>query len=140
MRFGSFLNTTIEEIKSKRYNIWLGISLGNKSFTKELIKDYLEWSLNFTKEDVLVVIGDRLYAINLEVLDGYSKLAALRKALKKGDEKEREIKEILAEIPEDKARLIKVVRFKHVTASKYQDYRTELLFSEKSFFIPSICY
>jgi hypothetical protein len=32
---------TPEEITSKAHNIWLGISLGNKYFTKENIEKYL---------------------------------------------------------------------------------------------------
>lgn len=130
MKIVEYLNTTKEEAESKKFNIWLGISLGNKQFSKESIKEYIAWALKYTKEDVLVVIPDRLYAINLEVMDGYSKLAAFRKALKKGDEKEIEIKDILLQLSEEDSKLIKVVRFRHVAASKYHDYRVELLFNE----------
>jgi len=127
MKIVTYLNTNKEEVKSKKFNIWIGISLGNKLFTKESIKKYIEWALKYTKEDVLVVIGDRLQAINFEVLDGYSKIRALKTALRDGDKKEKEIKEILLELSIDEAKKVKVVRFRHVTASKYHDYRLEIL-------------
>ena len=130
MRVTQYLNTTKEEVESRKFNIWIGISIGNKKFTKEAVRQYIEWGLDCTKEDILVVIGDKLHALNLEVIDGYSKLAAIRRALKIGKEKENEINEILAELPKEKAKLVKVVRFAHVTGSKYHEYRLEVLREE----------
>ncbi len=130
MKILTYLNTNKNEVESKKYNIWVGISLGNRFFTRENIKKYLEWALEYTKNDVLVVIGDRLQAINFEVLDKHTKIRALKNALKKGDEKEKEIREILSGFPREKRDLVKVVRFKHVTASKYHDYRLEVLHNE----------
>ena len=69
------LGGTKEDIESNKYNIWVGISLGNKSFTKELIKEYIEYALKFTREDVLIVIPDRLHAVNIEIRDRKSKLS-----------------------------------------------------------------
>jgi len=125
-----YLNTSKEEVESKKYNIWIGISLGNKYFTKENIKQYILWALENTKEDVLIVIGDGLHAINLEVLDGYSRINSIKKAIRMGDKKEEEIKSIIQELPIEKSKLVKVVRFQHVTASKYHEYRLEVLLDE----------
>jgi len=130
MKILTYLNTNKDEVESKKYNIWIGISLGNRFFTKENIKKYIEWALEHTKDDVLVVIGDSLQAINFEVLDGYPKIRALENALRKGDEKEKEIKAILSEFSRAKRDLVKIVRFRHVTASKYHDYRLEVLHNE----------
>ena len=126
----NYLNTTKEEVESKKYNVWIGISLGNKLFTSENIKEYILWALDNTKEDVLVVIGDGLHAINLEVLDGLQRIAAVRKAIRIGDKKQEEIDSILKELPNEKAKLVKVVRFQHVTASKYHEYRLGILLEE----------
>jgi hypothetical protein len=41
MRIESYLDITPEEITSRAHNIWLGISLGNKYFTKENIEKYI---------------------------------------------------------------------------------------------------
>ena len=130
IKIKQYLNTNEKEVESKKYNIWIGISLGNKYFNKENIKQYVLWALGNTKEDVLIVIADRIHAINLEVMDKYSKLGAFRRALRLGDEKEGEIKEIIKSLPEEKQKLIKVAKWKEVTTSKYHDYRVEVLFEE----------
>lgn len=130
MKIVTYLNTNKEEVESKKFNIWIGISLGNKYFNKENIKEYIKWALEYTKEEVLVVIGDSLQAINLEVLDGYKKLRAIKKAIEIGDSKEKEVKEIINHLPKNKSKFVKVVRFRHVASSKYHDYRLEVLRSE----------
>jgi len=130
MKIKNYLNTTQKEVNSKKFSIWIGISLGNKFFTKENIREYILWALEKTKDDILVVIGDNLHSINLEILDGYNKVSALRKAIEIGDKKEKEINEIILELPPDKAKLIKIVRFAHVTSSKYHALRLEILRNE----------
>lgn len=127
MKIGECLGTTKEEVESKKFNIWIGISLGNKYFTKENIEKYILWALEHTKEDVLIVIADRLYAIKLEFLDNYNKLRAFRVASRYGDDKEREINEILTKIPKEKMKLVKVARFKDIINTKYYECRLELL-------------
>ena len=79
MRIEQYVNTTKDEVESKKHNIWIGVSLGNKYFTKENIRKYIEWALQHTKDSVLVLIGDDIYAINIEVLAGRSKAGALKR-------------------------------------------------------------
>lgn len=127
MKIVKILGTSKEEIESKKFNVWIGISLGNKYFTEENIKEYLIWALENTKEDVLVIIGDRLYAIKLEALDKYNKLRAFKVAARLGDKKEKEIMNVIKKFPEEKRKLIKIARFKGILNTKYYEYRLELL-------------
>jgi len=130
MRIEKYLGTTKEEVESKKFNICIGVSLGNKYFTKENIRKYILWALEHTKEDILVLIPDRIHAINIEALQDYNKLRAFKVAIRKGDEKEAEVKEIIAELPDEKQSLIKIARWREVTSSKYHDYRIELVSEE----------
>ncbi|MBI2624332.1 tRNA-dependent cyclodipeptide synthase [Candidatus Parcubacteria bacterium] len=130
MRIAKYLNTTKEEVESKKFNIWIGVSLGNRYFTKENIEKYIRWALEHTKEDVAVVIPDRLHAINLEVLKGRSKLSAFRKAFQMGDAKAKEVAGIIATLPENQREHVHIARWSAVTDTKYTDYRTEILFEE----------
>lgn len=130
MKIEKYIGTTSKEVESKKYNIWIGISLRNKYFTKENIEKYILWALNNTKEDILIIIADRIEAINIEVLDKYTKLRAFRTALRKGDAKEKEIKEIISKLSEEKQRAIKIIRWREVNNTKYHDYRIEVLFEE----------
>lgn len=114
MRIEKYLNTDANEVSRNTFNIWLGISLGNKYFTQSHIKAYIQWALQYTKERVLVVIGDALHAPNLEVLDNKTPEAALRKVLKVGDQKFAEVSEILSELPNDQRGRVNVVRWKDI--------------------------
>jgi tRNA-dependent cyclodipeptide synthase len=130
MEIKKYLGATKEDIDSKKFNIWIGISLGNKYFTKENIKKYIFWALEHTKEDVLIMIDDRLYAIKLESLDKYNKFRSFKVASRYGDAKEKEIREIISTLSEEERKKIKIVRFKDVISTKYYEYRLELLQKE----------
>jgi tRNA-dependent cyclodipeptide synthase len=127
MRIENCLGTTIEDVTSKKFNIWIGISLGNKYFTRENIREYILWALDNTKDDVLVVIADSLYEIKLEVLDKYSKLRAFKVASRLGDIKAKEIEEAISSLSDEKRKLIKIVRFGEVLNTKHYDDSLELI-------------
>jgi len=121
MKIKTFLNTNKKEIKSKKFNIFLGISLGNKYFSKGNIKDYILWALENTKEDVLVVIADEIHAINYKVLNNYPDERALEVALRKGDEVASSIQKIINSLSKEKQGLVKIVKWKDVRNKYYHD-------------------
>jgi predicted acetyltransferase len=53
-----------EELNSKLFNIFIGISLGNKFLNKEIAEKYLRFCLEKTKEKVLVLIADEIDCVN----------------------------------------------------------------------------
>lgn len=124
MRIEKYLNTDANEVANKSFNIWIGISLGNKYFTQDHIKAYVEWALQYTKERVLVVIGDSLHAVNLEVLDNKTPAAAMRKVLNMGDIKYAEAQDIFSELPTDQQDKISVVRWRDILDA--YDYQGKL--------------
>lgn len=65
-----------DEVYNRRYNIGIGISLGNKWFSLENIMLLVEWSLKYTKEYVVVYVADSIHAINIEVRQHKSKEAS----------------------------------------------------------------
>ncbi|MBT3282620.1 tRNA-dependent cyclodipeptide synthase [bacterium] len=127
MRIKQYVNTTKDEVESKKHNIWIGVSLGNKYFTKENIRKYIEWALQHTKDGVLVLIADDIYAINIEILDGRSKARALKRAYRLADEKQKKIEEILSTLPKDEASKVTIARWKDVSKTKYHEHRLEVV-------------
>lgn len=115
MEIKTYLNTTQEEVENKSFNIWVGISLGNKFFIKENIKEYILWAQKNTKDNVLVVVADAIQAYNFEVLDKISFAQAQRKAARLGDVKFNEVKEILSQLPKEQQQLVNVVRWSETT-------------------------
>ncbi|MFW5853237.1 MAG: tRNA-dependent cyclodipeptide synthase [Patescibacteria group bacterium] len=88
---------TSKALKQKEYNIAIGISLGNKWFTPENIFDLTLWSLDNTKDFVVVYVADLIHAINIEVRDGVSIVKAEKKAKKMGKKMMEDVKQILSE-------------------------------------------
>lgn len=115
MRIETYLNTTREEVAARWHNVWIGISLGNRYFSKQNIAAYIRWALQHTREGVLVVVADAIHAINLEVFDGMAPEAALKKALRLGDAKFAEVQEVVRDLPEREQ--VAVVRWKDVLGS-----------------------
>ncbi len=107
----SFLNCNEQDIKSKKFNIFIGISLGNKYFSTENTRKYILWALENTKDTILVLIADKIHALNYEIFNDYTRERALQVALRKGEEIERLIQKLVHSLPKDKQPLIKICRW-----------------------------
>lgn len=130
MKIGQCINATQNDISSKKFNYWIGISLGNKYFSKENIQKYIEWTLLNTKESVLVVIADWIYSINVQVLDKRNEQPALRKAMKLGDTKLAEVTEIINQLSPEQAAKVKITQWKDIESSTNHQNRVKILFEE----------
>ena len=119
MRIASFLNVTEDELVAKKFNIFIGISLGKKYFSKDNIQTYIEWALENTKEKVAVLIPDKIHAINYEVKNEYSPERAATHARQKGDEIERTIVEIIHELKIPTSKL-EIVRWEQIENESYR--------------------
>ncbi len=82
------------ELYSKRYNIGVGVSLGNKWFTTENTVGLIQWSLLHTRERVIVYVADSIHAINVEVRSRISSEKALSLAKSAGLEHLRGVKQL----------------------------------------------
>jgi len=109
----------------------MGISLNNKWFTRENLKEYILWGLEHTKEKFGVEIADTLQAINYRISSKYTKQAAIRKGLREGDKFVEIINEILKELPKDKRKKVDVIRWEDI--KKDELYKTSLPIFQKEF-------
>jgi len=107
----TIIGATDEEIENKKFNIFIPISLGNKWFTKEKIKQYIFWALKHSKYDVIIIIADKLHQINLEVKDHYNSERAKRKAERISSKIEIEIKEIIEGFDKNEQEKIAILRW-----------------------------
>lgn len=131
MRIANWINTTREEVEARRHHVWLGISLGNRYFSAEHVGGYIAWALAHTKERVLVVIGDALQAINIEILDSRTPHHAMKRALKLGNERHAEISALVAGLPEAERARVRVAHFEEVTLAP--TYRQNLAAIEEAY-------
>ncbi len=77
---------TREELENKKYNIGIGISLGNKWFTPQNIVELVRWSLNYSKNKVVVYVADSIHSINEEVRGRMSTKRAMMRSTRMGAE------------------------------------------------------
>ena len=68
----TYLGVSETDIATKKCNIWIGVSLGNKSFTPHVIYEYVTWGLQHTKERVLVLLVDTIHRSNYKILSSKS--------------------------------------------------------------------
>ena len=118
------------DLESKKYNISIGISLGNKWFTTSNIIELIQWTLRYTREYVIVCTADEIHAINLEVRNRKSRARSLEQAQKMGGEiikncKE-EIERTFSQTDKDK---IRYATWKDVLNNVYRK-KVEYLYSE----------
>lgn len=78
-----YYNVTQEEIDKKLFNIFVGISLGNKLLTSELAKHYVKWAHSHTKDDALILIADEIDIVNWQVFRDMNEKEAREKVRQK---------------------------------------------------------
>ena len=131
MRIASWINTTREEVEARRHHVWLGISLGNRYFSAAHVGGYVGWALAHTRERVLIVIGDALQAINIEILDSRTPHHALKRAMKLGDARHAEVSALVATLPDADRRRVRVAHFAEVAEA--ETYRQNLAAVEEAY-------
>lgn len=133
VRVESYLQTTQSETEAKKYNIYIGISLGNRYFTKQHVRAYIYWALAHTKEDVAILIADEIHAINLHALKNYSAEKALHSALQAGNEIANMVQTIINGLPGSDKSLVQIVHWSDI--KKQKDYQERLAIIQREFVI-----
>ena len=114
MKISAYLNTTKEEVFAKKFNIFIGISLGNKDFSDETIREYLQWSFQNTKKEILILIPDKIHAINYEVKNRYSNERAMKVAIREGEKVRERVENILKELDLFEKPFVKIISWKDI--------------------------
>jgi tRNA-dependent cyclodipeptide synthase len=132
MKIENCYNCNTKDIESKKFNIVIGISLGNKWFSKENLTEYIKWALENTKKGVLILIADSNHAINYEVFRDYDKDKALNTALNEGRKKEKIIKRIIHNLPKETHSMINIAKWDDVRKSEYYISKIKIIRKEFS--------
>lgn len=117
MRITKYLNTTEAEIVAKKFNILIGISLGNKYFTPAHIKAYLAWAIEQTGK-VAILIPDKIHAVNYQVKNNYSQERAATVARRNGDV----MRDALIELAQESSApvgMVNILRWEEIEDEKY---------------------
>lgn len=127
----------VHELEARSYNIGVGISLGNKWFTTQNIVDLVKWSLQYTREIVVVYVADSIHAINLEVRNRISSGRAMTRSTRMGSEIIQSVREqIEKSISQDDLKKIVYVTWNEIIDAKYERkmaFLIRLFFSSENF-------
>ncbi len=119
MEVGKTINVAEEDIKKKKFNIFIPLSLGNKWFVRENIASYIEWGLEYSKSDVLIVVADKLHQINVEVKDHYKPEKAKRKVDRIAKRIRDDINTILEALTAHERRRVHLICWEEIESNKY---------------------
>jgi len=124
------IGSSKEEIEKKKFNIYIGISLGNKWFTKKNIREYIVWALKHTKNKVVILIADKLHSINYEIRGGYNHERAVKKALREGNKFLKLLKGIISGLPDEKKEKIDIIRWEKLEKISEHKKAVKILYRE----------
>jgi tRNA-dependent cyclodipeptide synthase len=128
MEIAKILGCTEDQISNKEFNIFIGISLGNKYFTKDRIRKYLLWAIENTRDYALALVADEIQAINYEVFKCLAPEEALSRAMSHGNDIYNSIIKIRNGLATETRRKIKIARWSDVTTdSNYKSNLSVLL-------------
>lgn len=114
-------NSTKKEIAKKKYNIFIGVSMGIKPLNEELARKYIDWALKNTKKKVVVLIADEIAKFNYRAFSKYSENKSYKRAMREGDSYFRFFERILSKYPKEKRDKIKILRWKDIFDDKLKD-------------------
>jgi tRNA-dependent cyclodipeptide synthase len=129
----------LSEIIERKHNIWIGISLSNKFFTRDNIKSLIQFALEHTKEKVLVWIPGRIHATNYYI-DRVSRADALKRAFEDEDNYKKMVNDILQEFPKNEANKVVVANYEDTCTPKHIKQKEALLreFSKRGRFYDDV--
>lgn len=121
-----------EELNSKKFNVYLGISLGNKWFNEKNITRAIEYGFEITKDRFGLLIADTLHAINYEVRNKMKPEKSRSLAIRKGKEMEELLRAIISRLPADQQERIDIIKWDE--ALDFEPFmRKDILFLSKKF-------
>ncbi len=112
-------NSSEKEIQLKKFNIFVGISVGIKPINDELAKEYLSWSLKNTKENVIILIADEIAKYNYIVFSNYNENKSLNRAYRDGAEHIKIFENVISKYFENEIKRIKIITWKDILSDKY---------------------
>ena len=91
MKIKEIYSSNIQEIKSKKFNVFIALCLGNQFFldktsiNKKNIKKYLNLALKHTKEKVIFLIADKIQITNYNVRNNNTRSYNVRRIAREGE-------------------------------------------------------
>ena len=119
MRIEQYHLTNQEELATNKWNMYLGLSLGNRKFSKKAIASYIHSSLEYTRSSLLLLIPDAIHAHNIQVRKGIVYQDALGIADQRGKEFRKVIESVLTQEQLQDDPRIKIAHWNDIEDAEY---------------------
>lgn len=106
----------LNEIHSKKRNLYLGLSLNGNHFNKWSISNFIDWGVNHTKEKFAVLIIDMPYAYYNMALDKTTYEQGLIKALTKAEELNDLCSDVRSKLSSSEKKKFNLIRWSNISS------------------------
>lgn len=114
-------NSTLNEVKNKKFNIFIGISVGVKPLNEKIAKEYISWALNHTENKILILIADEIAKYNYQVFSSYNETKSLKRAYKDGEEHRLIFEKTIEKHFQKEKEKIEIISWETIVSAKYQE-------------------
>ena len=113
---------TSNQVQERQFNVFVGISIGNKRLTPDMAKDYTEWAMQHSSGTPTILIADKIASVNYQVLHGFDEHQAAEKARNKGVNFEQMFKRAIKRLALDEAEATepKIIKWDDITNERYE--------------------
>ncbi len=70
------LGFTADDVLARRYNLWVGIS--QSKWFEDHLEKLITWACSHTRDRLLVLVPGRMYAVNVNHIEGMTRALALK--------------------------------------------------------------
>lgn len=130
----------LSEIKSKKHNLWIGVSMSNKIFTSENIKSLILFCLAYTKDKVLIWIPGRMQSTNYRYFERMGRAEALKRGFEDEEKYKNTVNLILNDLPKEETKRIVIANYDDICTPKHIKQREIFFrsFSDKGDFYNTV--
>lgn len=122
-------NGTIDDIKAKGSNIFIGISIGIKPLTEQMVKTYIKWSLSNSKDKVAILIADEIARYDYKIFSHYGERKSLNRALREGNKVASFFEDVVKELNVSDRNRIEIIKWNDIKTSRLEQL-TKILRNE----------
>ena len=125
-----FFGASPLEIYRNKFDIFIGISISNKTIDLGMAFNYLKWAVRNTGGKVAVAIADELNIVNYKIFDKYGEKKSINRAKRVGDSFEEIFRKAIKKLSLKDQSKVKIYRWASIKKSANYIEIKDFLFEE----------
>lgn len=117
IKINAVLGIPTDEILARQHNLWVGVSDSSWFLAPGHLEQIVRWALEHTRQELLIWIPGRMYAVNAYHLDKMSRARALREGYATEDRFRTRVETILATYTSEERSHVQIVGYDDLLTS-----------------------